>query len=84
MKNIKIEGSQELEIKRFYLPVVIKDKCPNCDGEISQDLEDQYLSYPTLNKAENIHLECESCDLEFQIPITLRISLDVGGVEESD
>ena len=83
MKNIKIEGSQEIEIKQFYLPVVIKDECPKCGNEVSYDLEDQYLSYPILNKAENIDLECEVCETEFQIPITLRMSIDISGVKEA-
>ena len=83
MKNEEIKEVFDIEVKRFYLPVVVKDKCPNCDGEISQNLEDQYLSYPTLNKADDITLVCEACDMEFQVPFTLRMSIDIGDLKEN-
>ena len=79
-----IKDKLEIKVKRFYLPLVIKDKCPNCDGDISCDLEEQYLSFPTLNKTENITLCCEECALEFHKPLTLRLSVDIGDLEECD
>ena len=79
-----IKEDLEINVKRFYLPLVIKDKCPNCDGDIAYDLEEQYLSYPRLNTPEKIGIWCEACDLEFSKTVTLRLSVDIGDLEESD
>ena len=79
-----IKEKIEINIKRFYLPLVIKDKCPNCDGDITYDLGEQYLSYPILNEPETIGICCEACDLEFEKTVTLSLSIDIGDLEECD
>jgi len=59
MKNIKAEGEREVEIKRFHFPISFKIKCAHCGEEIEQDFEEDYLSYPTLNKEEEVGIYCD-------------------------
>lgn len=77
MKNIEIKEEFELNIKRFYLPIIIKRKCPNCNNECEEDLGYSYLSYPTVNKKERLHFYCPECDCEFEIDRILKISLQL-------
>lgn len=78
MKNTEIKTKSEIEVKRFYLPIVAKVKCPHCGHENEHDFDDNYLSYPTLNKEEPIYMCCDKCDGEFEFDIKLKISMDIG------
>jgi hypothetical protein len=44
----------DIEVKRFYLPIVIKAKCPDCGREMKRDLSNDYLSYPTIGRPERL------------------------------
>ena len=77
MKNYKAEREFDLNEKRFYLPIEVKLNCPHCENEVVHDLDDDYLSYPTVNKAETIGLYCNKCESEFECKATIRISLEV-------
>ena len=77
MKEYKIETEVELSAKRFYLPLVIQAKCGEC-GEVNNvDLDQSYLSYPTLNKYEKHYVACDACDSEMELNIKLKISIEV-------
>lgn len=43
-----------VDVKRLYLPVTIKVKCPNCGGDITRDLRKHYLMYPSFNAVEKV------------------------------
>ena len=54
---MKIEQTYEtfgIEVKRFYLPFILTQVCPKCGKVLERDLNDQYLSYPTCGKPEEI------------------------------
>lgn len=36
--------------KRFYAPVRIRSKCPKCGEVVTDNLSENYLSYPVTNK----------------------------------
>lgn len=77
MKIIKITDEIEMD-KRCYLPgVIIKASCPTCKKTITEDLGENYLSYPTTNKEESVYLYCSDCDTEIKKKIILRISVEV-------
>lgn len=78
-KNIELKEEFCIEVKRFYVPFVAKVKCPSCNNGNSLDLEEtDYMSYPTLNKKEAYYLCCEKCDCEYEIDLTLKMSVSVG------
>lgn len=35
-----------IDVKRFYVPFVVIDKCPNCGREVHKPLDNDYLGYP--------------------------------------
>ncbi len=70
-----------VEVKRFYVPVVIKAKCPNCGAEVKHDLQGQhYLSYPAFNAIEKVYMmhivDNEGC-CEFFVNVRLGFSATV-------
>lgn len=65
----------ELDIKRLYLPFEIKTECPKCKTETVRDLEQEYLSYPSIGKPEDVHFYCDECDHEWGEKIILEISI---------
>jgi hypothetical protein len=70
----------ELDIKRCYLPVVLKATCPACGVEVEMDLNgDEYLSYPYINGRERVGMSHEIDDgeyHEFEVFITLRLTVE--------
>jgi len=77
MEKIEVKKKFEIDVKRFYLPIVIKRKCPNCGNECEFDLDSDYLSYPTVNKKERITFYCDECDINFEVDSIIRINLEV-------
>ena len=74
----EITKESALDIKRFYIPLQIDTKCPNCGKEINVDLNgDDYLSYPYLNKPESVYCYCNECGAEFDFEITLRLKVEI-------
>ena len=66
----------EIDVKRFYVPAIIKSNCPKCGEEIVNDYNEQYLSYPTANKIMETHFYCDECDEEFYINTLLKVTLE--------
>lgn len=75
MEDLEIKDKVELSIKRFYLPIKIERSCPGCNNECEVDLNDNYLSYPTVNQKEQICFYCNECDQEFGVDAILKISI---------
>jgi hypothetical protein len=56
----QLEGPQEIEVKRFHVPAVVRSICPHCGYGDSRDLfRSEYLSYPTANEPFNMSFEHE-------------------------
>jgi hypothetical protein len=67
----------ELDIKRLYLPgLVIRDTCPNCGKECSNDLGEVSTSYPVINAPTTYTLYCgDGCEHEWEIPIVIDMKI---------
>lgn len=76
MKNFKVEGEHEISVKRFYFPVKVEIQCPHCGEKNEEDFNNNYLSYPVINKEERCYMTCDDCEKEFEFDIVLRVSLD--------
>ncbi len=76
LKRMEAEGDGEIEVKRFSLPIVIKVNCPKCETLNEYDFNDNYLSYPTLNKPESIEIYCIGCEDYFSHNVTLKIAIE--------
>jgi hypothetical protein len=44
--------------KRFRFPCSVFDTCPKCGAEVEKDFEEDYLSYPSFNTAEDVNFYC--------------------------
>jgi len=75
MKKIEIKKVFNIECKRMHIPFSVKHKC-ECGEELEQDLEDDYISYPTINGDEYIIFYCNECDSEYRLPIKLSMSIE--------
>ena len=77
----KITGladGQTINCKRFYLPgVTIETECPTCGQKYVTDLGRDYLMYPLVNKPYEHYYYCGECDIEWSVPILLKISLEL-------
>jgi hypothetical protein len=74
------EKKRPIELdKRFYVPgYVITDNCPDCGVAWSQDLGEQYLSYPKLDEPNKIHGYCEACGSSWLAgEVLVRISIEI-------
>ena len=67
----------EIEVKRLHLPVQFKIACQNCNKDLHVDLNSDYLSYPILNKEEEMTAYCGDCNLETPYTITLGMTINV-------
>jgi hypothetical protein len=78
--GLKITGNgKAFEIedgKRFYMPgVVLSDTCPKCKKKVKQAMEDNYLSYPTANRAFDHTMWCDACSHEWKVKLILNVEL---------
>ena len=70
--------SFKLDIKRFYLPNKIEEKCPICDNPCISD-ETDYLMYPEVNKPIEVYIYCRECDESY--PFNYQINLNIEKVK---
>lgn len=77
LKTYPVESDETIEVKRFHFPLVIEVKCPTCGTLCNHDFSQEYLSYPKLNTPESIGVFCKTCQVCFDVDVTLRISLEV-------
>lgn len=85
MKLISENKPFRLDVKRFYFPAKIECDCPICWQKVFTDLNDDYISYPTLNSTSDVYMICEHLDTDkedsdswekyVQIKIDLNVSL---------
>ena len=77
MKTIEVIGENEINVKRFYLPIKVDIECPHCKEKNEKDFESDYLSYPFTNKKEAVYICCDHCDEEYEFDVSLGLKLDV-------
>lgn len=73
---MKVTGTTygDLGIKRFYLEgVTVTDPCPHCGEE--QEMMEEYLSYPKMNKKIQLDFYCPECDCDWKAPAILEVRL---------
>ena len=80
MAIFEINSEDEIDVKRFSLPLEIDRVCPHCGANVKHDFGEMYLSYPKINKKEEVFGYCNHCDENFSFDVTLKISLDVDDV----
>ena len=80
MKIIKNKGYKlfEIEVKRFYIPFSVETNCPRCNTVQTQNLEVDYLSYPTVGNPIDLDFYCGACEHEFSEKVKLEINLTKG------
>lgn len=74
---VKVEGTDIIDVKRFYLPIKLNFKCPHCGSDINHDFNSDYLSYPQLNTKSSIGIWCRECDKESEFDMTLEVGIKV-------
>lgn len=77
-KKMKIIGSfvGNVDCKRFYMPgIKAFSVCPNCKREHEIDFIEQYLSYPVVNRFQNIYFYCEPCNENWEEEAMLEVKL---------
>ncbi len=81
-------GQLDLGVKRFYLPFSIVSRCPKCGRTVTRDLEEAYLSYPTIGAPECIHMYCceedangdeQGCCHEWPVSVQIDLTMKVVG-----
>lgn len=82
MKRYDITNTSSIDVKRFYLPLTIKLTCPKCNTVNDHNLNDNYLSYPTINNPEDIGVYCKKCEDYFNASITLKIAIEVNDTRD--
>ncbi len=66
----------EVDVKRFYVPgVVIECDCPNCKKPVKHDFGSEYLSDPTANATNKVHMYCPECSHEWELKVRLDVTL---------
>lgn len=71
---------KSLDIKRLYLPFVLRGACPQCGTKSQRDLNTDsggYLSYPRINAPFRVDLWCEPCNRAWEVVIQLDFHLSV-------
>lgn len=67
----------DLAIKRFYVPIKVSDRCPDCSTTVKMDLlNEEQLSYPTVNGLNDLYFYCNNCDEEWTKEVKLTIKLE--------
>lgn len=66
----------ELELKRCYLPFVLRSTCPKCGTEAVYD-DSYYLSYPKVGEPESYTVLCEECNFKWELKLRLTLNLEV-------
>lgn len=77
MKITNTNRPMALDIKRFYAPFKLKHSCPKCGHDCGDYFEDNYISYPIINQAENIDFYCDECGHEWSGQIKIRVTAKV-------
>lgn len=71
-------GAGPTGIKRFYVPgITVRTACPHCGLPWERNLDDRYLSHPTLGEPFDFRFYCDHCNEEWSAKMILRVSLEL-------
>lgn len=75
---------EEIDCKRFSLPLVIPYKCPLCGALGKLDLNTHYIMYPKTNSECEIYACCDGCEegLTFKAKLNISLDVDLDNIEE--
>jgi uncharacterized protein YbaR (Trm112 family) len=76
MKTDYVASKGSLEVKRLYLPIVVKVICPLCNTNLERDFEEDYLSYPLVGVDEKHEIYCEDCEEEISFDVKLTLHME--------
>jgi len=78
-KLTKIMKTEIYGEKRQRFPYILEDVCKKCGIKIEQNFHNggYYLSEPIFNQPTIVHFYCDDCDLEWDIKVIPRISLEI-------
>lgn len=72
------EPKGTIEVKRLYLPgVTAQWTCPSCGIDGGCDYGNEYLNYPDMNKAFDLHQWCPECNHEWSVKVVLSVQFHV-------
>lgn len=77
VKRFEVTRSEEISVKRFHFPLIIRCKCPKCKTECELDFEEDQLSYPKVNEREKVSIYCDECDEYFEREIILKMAVEL-------
>lgn len=91
MTNLKISPSSDaddfnIDVKRLYLPILVRSQCPKCEGWVIRDLTDNYLSYPPVGKPFDLgfYHDCpDGSAHEWSAYVVLKVTLDTATPEST-
>ncbi len=81
------EDSFSLDVKRCYMPIVIKAPCPKCGTVVTRDLSSHYESYPVFNEDTTLSMYHDGdedgedpskyCNTSWKIPVRFGLTLNL-------
>lgn len=76
MKIEKVPGIFIVDVKRLYLPFKVTMPCPECGHEwVWSKPTGHYVAYPQLGQPKDLYGYCEECDHEWEVWVTLEITM---------
>lgn len=64
-----------IDVKRFYLPFVVRATCPRCGEVRERNLCESYLSFPVTGERD-LAMHCHYDDHEWMVRVRLVVQLD--------
>jgi len=73
----QVKTITDIDVKRLYVPSVLRTTCPKCGDKKVVDFQSDYLSYPPANRPFDHYLCCYECDEEWSVRLKLTMQLEV-------
>lgn len=72
----------KLDVKRCYLPFIVRATCPKCGAEVERDLRKDYVSFPEIGGTTTIHMvhDADSDDGWHEWPVDVAVDVRVRAV----
>ena len=75
--RLKKVGRVKTDIKRLWLPYVLKSKCPECGTEDSYNFNENCIEYPKFEETFEHWCWCEKCEKEWLVNLKLDVTLEI-------
>ena len=80
---MKTQGtpSGEIDVKRFHFEgVSLVGKCPNCKTKIDEELDGDFIAYPSFDELYEYPYCCDECELEFSVLLEFSMKVKAHGL----